>query len=149
MFNIPLALPYDPAIEEPEADESQVGQDLIDTMRKISETTLKHEGRAIRSVHAKPHGILVGELEILPDLEPVLAQGLFAQSGRYPVVMRLSTLPGDLLDDSVSTPRGLGLKIIGVEGARLPGSEGAVIQDFVLVNGPAFGPLTPRPSSRT
>jgi hypothetical protein len=138
MFNIPLALPYEPNLEEREADEAEVGQGLIDTMRKISETTLKDEGRPIRSVHAKPHGIIVGELEVLSGLEPVLAQGLFAQPGRYPVVMRLSTVPGDLLDDSVSTPRGLAIKIIGVDGPRLPGSEGDVTQDFVLVNGPAF-----------
>lgn len=137
--DLPLALRYDPMVEELEADEAAIGQDLIETMRGISETTLKHEGRPIRSVHAKPHGIIVGELEVADDLPPVLAQGLFAKPGRYPVVMRLSTIPGDLLDDSVSTPRGLGLKVIGVEGERLPGSEGDVTQDFVLVNGPAFG----------
>ncbi len=135
----PLALPYDPSVEHLEANEAEVGRDLTDTMRKISETTLKDEGRALRSVHAKSHGIIVGELEVAADLPPVLAQGLFAKPGRYPVVMRLSTIPGDILDDSVSTPRGLGLKIVGVDGARLPGSEGDVVQDFVLVNGPAFG----------
>jgi hypothetical protein len=32
----------------------------------------------------------------------------------------------------VSTPRGLSVKIIGVEGERLSGSEGDVTQDFVL-----------------
>lgn len=36
--------------------------------------------------------------------------------------MRFSTNPGDMLDDKVSTPRGLAIKLIGVEGARLPGS---------------------------
>ena len=56
----------------------------------------------------------------------------------YPVVLRFSTNPGDILDDTVSAPRGLAMKIIGVEGERLPGSEGDATQDFVLVNGPAF-----------
>ncbi len=138
LSDLPLALRYDPSVEQPEADEAKVGQELIDTMRKISETTLADEGRPLRSVHAKSHGIVVGELEVADGLPPVLAQGLFAKPGRYPVVMHFSTLPGDLLDDSVSTPRGLGVKIIGVEGARLPGSEGDVTQDLVLVNGPAF-----------
>lgn len=64
---------------------------------------------------------------------------LFARPGRYPVVMRLSTIPGDILEDSVSTPRGLAIKIIGVEGDRLEGSEADVTQDLILVNGPAFG----------
>ena len=58
--------------------------------------------------------------------------------------MRFSTLPGDILDDSVSTPRGLSVKIIGVQGERLNGSEGDVTQDFVLVNGPAFGAPDPK-----
>ena len=52
--------------------------------------------------------------------------------------MRLSTTPGDILDDSISTPRGVSIKVSDVEGERLPGSEGATTQDFVLVNGPAF-----------
>jgi hypothetical protein len=58
--------------------------------------------------------------------------------------MRFSTVPGDILDDSVSTPRGLSVKIIGVKGERLSGSEGDVTQDFLLVNGPAFGAPTPK-----
>jgi hypothetical protein len=69
---------------------------------------------------------------------------MFAKPGRYPVVMRLSTIPGDILDDSVSTPRGMAVKIIGVEGERLEGSETDVTQDFVMINGPAFGAPTPK-----
>jgi hypothetical protein len=56
--------------------------------------------------------------------------------------MRLSTVPGDILDDNVSTPRGLAVKVIGVHGERLEGSEGDVTQDFVLVTGAAFGAPT-------
>lgn len=74
---------------------------------------------------------------MLPDLPPHLAQGVFATPGSYDVVLRLSTNPGDVLDDSVSTPRGLAIKILGIAGERLPGSEGTT-QDFVLANAPAF-----------
>ena len=130
---------YNPGIEKQETDEAETSQGLIDSMRSISETTFADGGHALRSVHAKSHGFLQGELEVEAGLRPVLAQGLFAKPGRYPVVMRFSTIPGDVLDDSVSTPRGLSVKIIGVEGERLDGSEGDVTQDFVLVNGPAFG----------
>ena len=58
--------------------------------------------------------------------------------------MRFSTISGDILDDSVSTPRGLAIKVIGVEGERLEGSEGDVTQDFLLINGPAFGAPDPK-----
>ena len=104
----------------------------------ISRKVCHDEGHAFRSMHAKSHGLLVGELQVLPGLPAVLAHGLFAQARSYPLVMRLSTVPGDLLDDKVSTPRGLAIKVVGVEGPRVAGSEGDVTQDFVLANGPAF-----------
>ncbi|WP_174300803.1 catalase family protein [Caulobacter sp. S45] len=138
------ALRYDPSDEEVPHDEAETTQHLIDTMRKVSETTLRDEGQPIRSVHAKSHALLQGELEVLDGLSPSLAQGLFARPGRYCVVLRFSTIPGDLLDDSVSTPRGVAMKVVGVEGPRLPGSEGAASQNFVLVNGPAFGAPNPK-----
>jgi catalase len=130
---------YSPDTEQPEEDEAQTTQALIETLRSISEQTLADGGHVLRSVHAKTHGILQGKIEVPPALPEYLAQGLFARPGRYPVVTRLSTIPGDILDDSVSTPRGLAIKIIGVEGDRLEGSEADVTQDLVLVNGPAFG----------
>ena len=131
-------LPYDPAYEVPEAHEAQTLASLMNTLHGISETTFKHSGHAIRSVHAKSHGLLRGELRVLQGLPPTLAQGIFARPGSWPVVMRLSTVPGDILDDSISTPRGLAIKVVGVEGERLEGSEGATTQDFVLVNGRSF-----------
>ena len=147
MLNEPLhpALRYDPSIEETPDDEAETLQGIMEQMRKVQETTLEHEGRALRSVHAKSHALVQGELEVAADLPVDLAQGLFAKPGVHPVVLRFSTIPGDLLDDSVSTPRGLSLKVFGVEGGeRLPGSEGDTTQDFVLVNGPVFGAPTPK-----
>lgn len=138
LFEPNRAVRYRPDVEHDEMGEETAAADICKTMRGICETTFKDGGHAIRAVHAKSHGILEGELEIAPDLHGVLAQGLFAKPARYPVVMRFSTIPGDILDDSVSTPRGLAIKVIGVDGPRLEGSEGDATQDFVLVNGPAF-----------
>ncbi len=132
------AIPFDPSIEAPEDDEAQVRQDLIETMRSISETTFANSGHANRSVHAKSHALIMADVEVVDGLPASLAQGLFAKPGRYAGVMRFSTNPGDILDDSVSAPRGLALKIVGVEGDRLPGSEGDQTQDFVMANAPAF-----------
>src|SRR5262249_23564703 len=112
--------------------------ELIETMSKIQEKTYADGGHALRSVHAKSHGLLRGELRVLPNLPEPLAQGLFERPGTYPVVIRFSTNPGDVLDDTVSTPRAMALKVVGVPGARLPGSEKDVTQDFILINGPAF-----------
>ena len=137
-------LRYSPDVETVADDEAETARGLMETMRSVSEKTLADGGHAIRSVHAKSHGFLEGELEVASGLPFILAQGLFSKPATYPVIMRLSTIPGDILDDSVSTPRGLAVKIIGVEGERLEGSEGDVTQDLVLVNGPAFGAPTPK-----
>ena len=126
------------SVETPEVDEARTIQELVETLLKISRTTYQDGHHALRSVHAKSHALLEGQLTVLPNLPEELAQGIFVVPSTYPVVMRLSSTPGDLLDDSVSTPRGLAVKVIGVRGARLPGSEADATQDFVMINGPAF-----------
>ena len=74
-------------------------------------------------------------LDGLPD---ELAQGLFQRKNSYPCIMRFSTVPRDILPDSISTPRGLGLKVGGVGGPMLAGHQGHVTQDFVMVNAKTF-----------
>ena len=135
-LNKPLL--YNPAVEQPKPDEAAANAAVLGMMHGILETTWSDYGHSVRSVHAKSHGLLEGELQVLDGLPEALAQGVFARPATYPVVMRISTNPGDILDDTVSSPRGLAMKIIGVEGERLPGSEGKATQDFILVNGPAF-----------
>ncbi len=134
---------YSPALEVPEDGEAETLAGLMEALRGIADTTFKDSGHAIRSVHAKSHGLLRAELRVAEGLPPLLAHGIFAQPGSWPVLMRFSSTPGDILDDSVSTPRGLAVKVVGVQGERLPGSEGAVTQDFVLINGDTFA--TPGP----
>ena len=116
-------------------------QDTIEgvnaTFDKILDTTAHDYGHAVRSVHAKAHGILHGTLTVHGGLPPELAQGMFATPGEHKVYMRLSTNAGDILPDAISLPRGLALKVLDVEGERLPGAEGRT-QNFVMVNGPVF-----------
>ncbi|WP_156680128.1 catalase family protein [Sphingomonas profundi] len=135
---------YTPAVEQPEPNEAEVTRELVDTLHGIIETTYKDYGHAVRSVHAKSHALLEGTFEVLGGLPPVLAQGLFAEPGTYQTVLRISTNAGDILPDSVSLPRGMAVKVIGVDGDRLPGSEGDATQDFVMAIGPAF--LAPTPA---
>ena len=142
----PAFLRYDPGIESVPPGEAETARALVDTLCGIGRATDRPGAPTLRSVHAKSHGLLAGELEVLPGLAAPYAQGLCAAPGRYPVVLRLSTTPGDLLDDGVSTPRGLALKVIGVPGERLEGpeapgpedsgSEAAGTQNFVLISGP-------------
>jgi hypothetical protein len=133
-----LPLAYDPTYEVLEENEADTQLGITNALLGISEITFKDSGHATRSVHAKSHGLLIGEIEVFNNLPTNLAQGMFSKAGNLPVVIRFSTIPGDMLDDNVSTPRGFALKVIGVEGKRLLGSEDDKTQDFVMVNGPAF-----------
>ena len=135
---MPQPIPYSDDVEKPLEDESQIASDLVKALLSISHKTYADSHHGLRSVHAKSHALLIGDLTVVPNLPSDLAQGLFAKGGSYLVVMRFSTTPGDILPDSVSTPRGLAVKILGVEGDRLPGSENDITQDIVMVNGPAF-----------
>lgn len=131
-------VPYESSMEQIDSDEEETIATLVDLMKSINETTLKNYGHAVRSSHAKSYGLLVGRMQVLDRLPPELAQGLFAKPATYDVVMRLSAQPGDMLDDSVSCPRAIAMKVIGVPGERLPGSEGDATQDFIMQNGPTF-----------
>jgi hypothetical protein len=121
-------LRYDASYEHPGPHEAETQKSIDEQMHRIQQKTYADGGKAIRSVHSKSHGLLVGELVVSAGLPAAYA----------PVVIRLSTVPGDILPDDISTPRGMAVKIIGVRGERLPGSEADVTQDFIMVNGPSF-----------
>jgi hypothetical protein len=131
------AVRFSPAMEH-------LDEHLIETITHIQSKVYEDSGHANRGVHAKSHGVLVGEFKVHAALPSILAQGLFAKPAAYPVVMRFSTIPGDILDDSVSVPRAMAIKIIGVVGARVDGSEADCTQDFVLADGPVFAKGHPK-----
>jgi hypothetical protein len=74
--------------EIPEEGAAETRESLMETLRGVSEVTCKDDGHATRSVHAKSHGPLVGEVQVLANLPSGYAQGLFAEPGSCPVAMR-------------------------------------------------------------
>jgi hypothetical protein len=128
---------YSPDVEDVKPEEAETIAKLNETFDTILEKTAANYDHAVRSVHAKAHGFLEGTLTIRDGLPTELAQGMFATPGDHKVVMRFSTNAGDILPDTISLPRGLAVKIMDVEGQRLPGADGRT-QNFVMVNGPVF-----------
>ncbi len=128
---------YADDIETPLPDENRVIQDIIASMTHESQIVAQRDGQTVRASHAKSTALVKGTLAVLPDLPGPLAQGLFAAVRDYPVLMRFAQGPGEHLSDSVSTHRGVGIKVLGVDGPRLPGHV-APTQDFVLATGTAF-----------
>ena len=130
-------LVYEPAYEALEPEEADTTQALAQALQGIASTVASHAGQAFRSVHAQSHGVLQAQLQVLPVAAPY-AQGMFAAPASYAACIRLSTTPGDLLPDAVSTPRGLALKVYGVDGARNSPDDGLHEQDWVFINQPLF-----------
>lgn len=144
---MPVDLPYlqySPEIEKIEPDEHVTFDELSRTMQHITRHMATRYRHAYRPVHAKSHGVLVGSLDVLPDLPEALAQGLFAQPGTHPVIMRFSTNPGDLLADNVSSPRGLAIKVLNVEGPKVASFPSGTTQDFVCITASAFTAPDPK-----
>lgn len=131
---------YSDDIETVEPDEAETHAEIINVMTEGQKIIREqNQGRALRVSHAKAHGLLKGELIARGNLPPQLAQGLFARPATYPVVVRISHAPSDLVDDSkVSTPRGIAIKVFNVEGAHLTPFTDITTQDFIFDTGKEF-----------
>jgi hypothetical protein len=130
---------YSDSVEVVKPEEQATFDEIATTLLDISKRVGERQRHTVRSVHAKSHGLLKAELAVTAGLPEELRQGLFATETTYPVIMRFSTNPGDILPDSISTPRGLALKVIGPEGAEMvPSHAGERTQDFVMVNAKEF-----------
>ncbi len=136
-------LRYTPKVEKPAPDEHVIFDELSRTMQHITRSMAERYRHAYRPVHAKSHGVLVGTLTSFPGLPEHLAQGLFASTETHPVILRFSTNPGDLLADNVSSPRALALKVLNVDGDKVPNHTGNTTQDFVCVNSEVFSAPDP------
>ncbi|MET0570217.1 MAG: catalase family protein [Pedobacter agri] len=128
---------YSDDIEVKQPNEDEDSRAVVESMARVNKIMFERYRHAIRDAHAKNHGILRGELEVYDNLPEHLAQGLFKQPKKYPVIIRYSTAPGMIEPDKKSSQRGMAIKIIGVEGEKfLPEVKDELTQDFLLVNYP-------------
>src|SRR6266542_2921246 len=91
-----------------------------------------------RAFHRKQLQALRARLEVLPDLPPHAAHGLFAKPGSYDAWVRLSNGGADVASDRKPDVRGFAVRVLGVTG---PGALGGTTraQDFVMINRQVFG----------
>lgn len=129
---------YRAGVERPPEGEAETFETIRKAFINEGETVAKKAGTFMRTSHAKATGLLTGELKIESGLPEELAQGLFAKPGTYEALIRFAQGPGEILDDKISTHRGIGLKILGVEGEHIPESRERSTQDWLLAPGPAF-----------
>ncbi len=129
---------YTPEVEQVPADEAETIEKIGQMMVGMAETVRQKHGHAMRATHAKATGLLKGELVVPAGLPAELAQGMFAQPGRYDVLARYSQGPSNPVPDRASGQRGMSLKVLAVEGPHVAGSRETTTQDWVLAPDPAF-----------
>lgn len=86
---------------------------------------------------------VMGRFVVHDNLPPHLAQGMFAKPGTYDCIMRYSSLTPKILPDTAPQPRGIGMKIFGVEGEKIWG-EDKKTQDWTFNNYPVLELRTPK-----
>lgn len=140
----PAYLRYHDGLEQKQDNEDAIIDSVVASMMRMNQLVFDKHRHAKRDAHAKSHGVLVGHVTVYDKLPPHLAQGVFAKRATYPCVLRLSTALGDIHSDKISMPRGMAIKMLGVQGRQvLPQRQQSLAstQDLLLVNYPviAFG----------
>jgi hypothetical protein len=126
------------AAENPPADEQKHIDSLIRELRAKMHRDYANS-RTLRDAHPKMHGCVRGEFSIEPDLPGELSIGVFKQSRTFPVWVRFSNQNSTVSADSKPDIRGVAIKLMGVEGAKLlPDGPVGTTQDFILISDSRF-----------
>ena len=133
---------YSPDIETFDPKLSEYMTRIIDFWEtKVRESpTAEGSGRAVRGAHAKTIGVVRAEVQILSEVPPAYAQGIYAQPGRHDALIRFSSASNHLGPDAQLGPvLGFAIKIFDVAGTKLVEDEpDATTFDLVLKNHPTF-----------
>lgn len=133
---------FAPGIEYIEPDFDQKVERITAEIKTfISKSKQQSGGKyATRDAHAKGYGVAKAEFEVLGNLPPEFAQGLYAKPGKYEAVLRFSNGSAKVLADASSgLAMGIAIKIFGVEGQNLLEDEADSRNfDYNMINWPVF-----------
>ena len=127
------------AQEQIPSGEAAMTQGIIQTAVRIVDQ--HREGtRYLRDAHAKAHGCVKAEVQVLEQLAPELRQGVFAEPGKtWQANIRLSNGNAYPQFDSIRDARGMAIKLLDVAGPQLLKEQPLrTEQDFVMFNHPNF-----------
>jgi catalase len=119
--------------------EAAMTQDIIQTAVRIVDQH-RENTRYLRDAHAKAHGCVQAEVQVLPDLASDLRQGVFNEPGKtWQATMRLSNGNAYPQFDSIRDARGMAIKLLDVPGKQLLSDQTQRSeQDFVMFSHPNF-----------
>ncbi|VVN84664.1 hypothetical protein PS726_01369 [Pseudomonas fluorescens] len=120
-------------------NEAAMTRDIIQTAVRIVDQH-RESTRYLRDAHAKAHGCVKAEVQVLPELPGELRQGVFSEPGKtWQATMRLSNGNAYPQFDSIRDARGMAIKLFDVPGKQLLSDrQGRSEQDFVMFNHPNF-----------
>ncbi|VVP48624.1 hypothetical protein PS900_05262 [Pseudomonas fluorescens] len=120
-------------------NEAAMTRDIIQTAVRIVDQH-RESTRYLRDAHAKAHGCVKAEVQVLPELPGELRQGVFSEPGKiWQATMRLSNGNAYPQFDSIRDARGMAIKLFDVPGKQLlSDQQGRSEQDFVMFNHPNF-----------
>src|SRR6185369_2538594 len=92
---------------------------------KVRESpVVEGSGRAVRGAHAKTFGVVKAEVQILRNVSPAYAQGIYAKPGRHGALIRFSSASNHLGSDAtLGGVLGCAMKIFDVPGSKLVEDE--------------------------
>ncbi|MEB2654206.1 catalase family protein [Pseudomonas siliginis] len=119
--------------------EAAMTQDIIQTAVRIVDQH-REPTRYLRDAHAKAHGCVKAQVQVLPELEQSLRQGVFSEPGKtWQALIRLSNGNAYPQFDSIRDARGMAIKLLEVPGTQLLGNrQDQHEQDFVMFSHPNF-----------
>jgi hypothetical protein len=133
---------YSPGVEAPDPNFEAALQVVLEDLRQQVTASPNRDGAglAIRNAHAKGYGLARAEVEILPDLPPEYAQGIYSKPGRHEAMVRFSNgQPHMGIDRVLGATCGIGLKIFGIDGPKLLEDEAdSQTFDYAMINYPIF-----------
>ncbi len=144
--------------EYPEKEEQKYTELVAEQVQLNLEKLYGDRDYTLRDTHAKTHACVKGTLNIFDfdqqairqtlkqrmSLAPEqidqisFKQGLLAVPRQYPVWIRFANGRPEVEDDYVSDARSMSVKIMGVEGERLPTSHESHTQDIITQNAEIF-----------
>jgi hypothetical protein len=126
------------AQETPPANEADYIRNLEERLRaKIIQDNAG--GIMRRDAHPKMHGLVKAEFTVEANLPDDLRFGVFSQPGTYLAWIRFSNQDGTINPDINGDIRGMAIKLMGVNGAKLLDDEkDEQTQDFIVISTPVF-----------
>lgn len=123
-------------LPQDEMTNEQMTEEMVRLLQGKMEKDHKRGGMK-RDAHPKCLGLARAVFTVDSTLAPELQVGVFQPGRSYPALLRFSNASGRIQSDKKKDFRGLGIKLIGVEGPRFDSTE-TNSQDFVMMSNPTM-----------